>query len=315
MAIAMEGERGQTDQDLHKEVIEAVTKDAKAATASVEALINKIKSGPDTTKGISFLQMKNSLLLEYISNLSYLMLRKTYGKKIEGESAIERLVKLRTVLEKIRPIDQKMRYQVDKLVSIAESGHIGEDDPLMFKANPDNLLSKQDDDEEEDSDEEGNEGVKKSDQKYVAPKNIPRHFDGDKTTEEKEEEKEAAAKKHRISKSLIDDLKRQHLDTPEEVHYTQDIQKTKFINDEKERTRYEEENFIRLPVSKEDNHKRRVAMSTIGSIGNDITSFGSSSFNDSKFADTKKRKRDTPGKDGKSGKKSGKKPKFKKRKF
>jgi len=311
----MEVERGQTDQDLHKEVLEAVTKDAKAATGSVEALINKIKSGPDTNKGISFLAMKNSMLLEYISNLSYLMLRKTYGKKIEGDSAIERLVKLRTVLEKIRPIDQKMKYQVDKLIAIAESGHIGEDDPLMFKANPDNLLSKQDDDEDEDSDEDGNEGIKKTDQKYVAPKNVPKHFDGDKTTEEKEEEKEAAAKKHRISKSLIDDLKRQHLDTPEEVHYSQDIQKTKFIQEEKERTRYEEENFIRLPVTKEDSHKRRVAMSTVGSIGDDITSFGTSNFNDSKFAGAKKRKSDTKGKESKHVKKSAKKGKFKKRKF
>ena len=71
------------------------------------------------------------------------MLRKCSGKKIEGEPAIERLVKLRTVMEKIRPIEQKLRYQVDKLVSIAESGHVADNDPLRFKPNPDNLLPKQ----------------------------------------------------------------------------------------------------------------------------------------------------------------------------
>lgn len=311
----MELEQVQTDQDQHKELLEAVTKDAKAATASVEALISKVKAGPDTRKGISFLQMKNSLLLEYISNLSYLMLRKTYGKKIEGDQAIERLVKLRTIMEKIRPIDQKMKYQVDKLISIAESGHVSADDPLLFKANPDNLLSKQGDSEDEDSDEDGDEEGKKSDQKYVAPKNIPRHFDGDKTSEELEQEKEAAAKKHRISKSLIDDLKRQHLDTPEEVHHHADVKKNKFIQEEKERTRYEEENFIRLPVTKEEKQKRRIAMSTMGSIGDDITSFGSSNFNDSKFAGAKKRKSDSHGKAAKHVKKSAKKSKFKKRKF
>ena len=61
------------------------------------------------------------------------------------------------------------------------------DDPTRFKANPDMLSSKLGDDEDEsedDEDEEEGGEVKKAGQKYVAPKNVPKHFDEDKSKEE-----------------------------------------------------------------------------------------------------------------------------------
>jgi len=298
--------KDKSEIEVHKDLMDDVTKNAKAASVSVQSLIETVKSGVDTSKGISFLEMKNSLLLRYISNLTYLMLRKCHGKGIEGEPAIERLVKLRTVMEKVRPIDQKLRYQVDKLVSIAESGQVGENDPLRFRPNPDNLVTKGDgSDDDSDSDDEKSDAV----QKYVIPKNVPQHFDGDKTTEEIEQEEKNARKKHNLSKSLIEDLKRQHLDTPEEVHHHTDVKKSKFIEEERERTRYEEDNFIRLPVTKADGKKRRSQMSTMATIGDDITSFGATNFDGTRRPE-KRRKGDKHGKKG-----NNKKSKFKKRKF
>lgn len=52
------------------------------------------------------------------------------------------MVELRTVLEKTRPIDQRLKYQVDKLVKAAVTGASSQNDPTNFKANPDNMLSK-----------------------------------------------------------------------------------------------------------------------------------------------------------------------------
>ena len=47
------------------------------------------------------------------------------------------------VLERIKPIDQKLRYQIDKLIKAANTGQaIGRNDPLQFKPNPDALVSK-----------------------------------------------------------------------------------------------------------------------------------------------------------------------------
>lgn len=51
---------------------------------------------------------------------------------------IDKLVELRTVLEKMRPIDQKLKYQVDKLLRQAADGK-GEADPLRHRANLDNF--------------------------------------------------------------------------------------------------------------------------------------------------------------------------------
>lgn len=54
----------------------------------------------------------------------------------------ERLVEIRTLLERMRPVEHKLRYQIDKLLKIATTGKFETTDPLQFKANPNNLISK-----------------------------------------------------------------------------------------------------------------------------------------------------------------------------
>ena len=78
----------------------------------------------------------------YLMNLTYVMLQKTEGRPVSGCPAVDRLVEIRTVLERVRPIDQKLQYQVDKLVKTAATGVVAENDPLHFKPNPANLRSK-----------------------------------------------------------------------------------------------------------------------------------------------------------------------------
>lgn len=95
------------------------------------------------------------------------MLRKSFGETIENETCIERLVENRTVLEKMRPVEKKLKYQVfrlsvgtfqnfyaivynicqpqiDKYAKIADDGFVPGNDPLHFKPNPEAL---EDDDE------------------------------------------------------------------------------------------------------------------------------------------------------------------------
>lgn len=55
------------------------------------------------------------------------------GKTIERDPSIDRLIEIRAVLEKIRPIDVKLRYQIDKLVKSAISGTSSTLDPLNYK--------------------------------------------------------------------------------------------------------------------------------------------------------------------------------------
>lgn len=149
----------------------------------VDDMLTKVKNGEvSTDKGLSFLEMKYHMLLSYLINLTYVVLRKCSGERIEGDPSIDRLVEIRTVLEKIRPIDQKLKYQIDKLVKTTVTGTSANNDPSNFKANPDALMPKLDGaDEDSDSEEDDDDPANKSKQSrksgvYVPPKLAAVHY-------------------------------------------------------------------------------------------------------------------------------------------
>merc|ERR1712018_922359 len=117
--------------------------------------------------------------------------------------------------------------------------------------------------------------------KYVPPKNVPSFDSGDVETLERNEEERN--KKRSLSKSIMEDLRRQHSDLPDEEHTNvHDTMRSQQIAKMKERIRYEEDNFMRLPMTKKDKHKRG-QMTTIGTLGDELTSFGENNWsNDSK---------------------------------
>ena len=298
-----------SDLPQHLQLLVECTEQSDSAGQLVRKMIAEL--APGTESGLSFLELKNHLMLDYLTNLTYLQLVKASGKSLVNEPVVLRLVELRTVLEKMRPMEQKLKYQIDKALKVAESGTIRPDDPLHFKANPSALMGKLtagggDEEDSEDADPESK--AASSEGKYVVPKHVPAYYDEDKSKETLEEEAGKKEKKKLLSKSLIEDLKRQHLDTPEEVYEQEDTMKKRKIEAIRERTRYEEENFTRLPLSKKMKHSRK-QMSTIGTIGDEITSFGLNYFSEKGGGGDKKK-----GGGGKNrGRKSGKsKKKFRK---
>lgn len=149
----------------------------------VDNMLVRVKNGEiSTDKGLSFLEMKYHMLLSYLINLTYVVLRKCSGERIEGDPSIDRLIEIRTVLEKIRPIDHKLKYQIDKLVKTAVTGTINSDDPSNFRANPDALVAKLDSEDSDSDQEEDEDGVKSTTQQsrksnvYVPPKLAAVHY-------------------------------------------------------------------------------------------------------------------------------------------
>merc|ERR1711978_173071 len=85
-------------------------------------------------------------------------------------------------------------------------------------------------------------------------------------------------KKRSLSKSIMEDLRRQHSDLPDEEHSNvHDTMRAQQIAKMKERIRYEEDNFMRLPLTKKTSIKRR-QMTTIGTLGDELTYFGGNNF-------------------------------------
>lgn len=276
---------------------------------SVTAIVRNIDKKVDdaetsTSKGISLLEIKYQLMLSYLINLTYLLLWKSQGEHIQGDAAIERLVEIRTVLEKIRPIDQKLKYQIDKLVKTATTGQINENDPLRFKPNPDNLISKLDESESESEGEEEKEMKAVKEKKYVPPKLAPMHYAEDITVKDKTERLLEKAKKRALSSSIMQELKKQYYDGPEEIH---EYSHSK-IREEKEKLhkeRYEEEYLTRLPVTKKEKQATRRNVNLMSNLGQ-ITEFGdlrplTGGIDEELLRVTKKRK--TPRKGPKSKKK------------
>lgn len=168
----------------------------------------------------------------------------------------------------MRPIDQKMKYQIDKMIKAATTGVAGgENDPLRFKPNPDNMATKLNDEDSESSDEE--DGQKKS-KVYVPPKvaAVPYDEDGDKKTrKEKDEER---SRKRVLASSLLQDLRDEYSEGPQEIRdeTVSRWRKQKDKEEEEERTRYEEDNLLRLPA------KRKKKMTERAETGlDDLTSF------------------------------------------
>lgn len=287
----------QTPPPKQLEDFKNILEDLKDRTSESKAIANDLKKQAqdlDLGAGLSFLQVKNGVMLDYLSNLTLIMLRKCSGKSINGQEAIERIVEDRTVLEKMKPIEKKLKYQIDKALKVVESGQLSTDDPMNFKPNLSGLkdTAKDSDDSEDDSEDEEEETNQKmtkksnSSGKYIPPKNVPAFTDDAETLEKMQEER---VKKRSLSKSLVEDLRRQHLDLPEEEHSHVDTMRAQQIAKMKERIRYEEENFTRLPLSKKDKHKRR-QMTTMGTLGDELTYFGENNFFSEKSSGSKKRK-------------------------
>ncbi|XP_038222961.1 neuroguidin isoform X1 [Zerene cesonia] len=254
----------------------------------VDNMLIRVKNGEMTTdKGLSFLEMKYQMLLSYLINLTYIVLRKCSGEKIESDPSIDRLVEIRTVLEKIRPIDSKLKYQIDKLVKTAVVGATSEEDPQSYHANPANLVSKVDNSEDESS-EMSDDAEKPKDNKsnvYVPPKLAAVHYEENIPRKDNEKNKERARKQF-LNSSVMRELREEYSEAPTEVT-TGNYVKHSISKQEQEKTEYEENYLTRLPVTKAEKNRRK-KLTTVGMLADEIT--GSRSISRKHKLKTKKGK-------------------------
>ncbi|KAF3447268.1 hypothetical protein FNV43_RR12448 [Rhamnella rubrinervis] len=228
----------------------------------VQALTVKVKSNQfPTAEGLSYLEAKHLLLLNYCQSLVYYLLRKAKGNSIEGHPVVRSLVEIRLFLEKIRPIDKKLQYQIQKLtkVTIGATDNAGPsekesdvpqqtEDLLTYRPNPDMLVSKAD--------------VTSKDGVYRPPKFAPTSMEEDKTSKQdrnalrKERNTLRQAKQSAYMRELMNDLEGR----PDEIQETvgaESIELSRYKAKMEERARREEELFIRAPVTKEEKKREK----------------------------------------------------------
>lgn len=315
-----------------KVLLEDINSNSSALFGFVERFIRKISDKElPTAKGISFLELKNFTLLGYLIDVTYLILRKCKGLSIEGNTAIDRLVELRTTLEKMKPINYKLKYRIDKVIRAANTGAIHSDDPLQLRPKPTDLIlneggeNEEEVDEDQESDEAHEDGpstskaAKKNNNVYVPPKVSAMHYNEDDSAETRKQRLLDKAKRRAMSTSVIQELRNEFDEAPEEI-VEATIGKKNQNKMAKERQRYEEEYLVRLNVTKKQRSAEsgRHGLTTLSSLGRDITRFENVSVLDQDHPDEEafgRKRKATGSTPGKGGKKSfGKKKKFNKKK-
>ncbi|KAL5652348.1 hypothetical protein ACJX0J_037806, partial [Zea mays] len=226
----------------------------------VEAITRKVKANQlPAGNGIGYLEAKNHMLLGYCQDIVYYLLRKTKGLSVDGHPVVRSLVEIRLFLEKIRPIDKKAEYQIQKLTNAADNatarekagnaevkgkdGHSDEEDLLMYRPNPEMMDTKPGPDGQD------TDGV------YRPPKFMPTSMDDEEKRHKKDSRRDKAiarvATENPYIKEIIDDA----ADRPEEWKETVGDESREFgryMRQREEQEKQEEELFTRAPVTKRD---------------------------------------------------------------
>ncbi|TYZ58915.1 hypothetical protein PybrP1_009519 [[Pythium] brassicae (nom. inval.)] len=210
-----------------------------------------------TEEGMSYLQVKNHALLAYTKlELFFALLKLEAPERVRDHAVFKELVRYRTLLERVRPLDRKLKYQIDKMLKVAVSGGKDMDESLNYAPNPDQLVGQ--DGQADSDDDSGRPGAASKDGIYRAPRLASVPYD--------EEEKEAAKKakreernRKRMQKStILSELREEFSERPTEIFAGGSSAVDKELaREEAEKKDYEESRFVRLVTSRKDKIRKR----------------------------------------------------------
>ncbi|KAK7311662.1 hypothetical protein RJT34_09942 [Clitoria ternatea] len=229
----------------------------------IQSLTAMVKEGQyPTADGFSFLEAKNLLLLNYCQSLVYYLLRKAKGLSIEDHPVVRSIVEIRLFLEKIRPIDKKQQYQIQKLMKVSENATRSDiqsekepvassksEDASKYRPNPDMLVSKVDLTSQDVNDV------------YQPVKFAPTSMDLDKASKHernavrREKEILKNAKQSDYIRTLMNDME----ERPEEIRDFEGTSREvdRYIAKMEERSRQEEDLFTRVPLTKQERKREK----------------------------------------------------------
>ena len=242
---------GKTDKELASLLADLHVKAAELRE-TVAPLLQKAEAGEiETSSGLSFLELKNVLLLNYCLNLNFYLLLKAEGRPVKDHPVIDELVRLRLLLEKTKPIDEKLRPRVNRLLKTAALGLDSVmNDPSMLRANPGQML--QTVAEKSSGRKKVEEPVEDEDLVYRAPRATSMFFDQEESKLAKRERREQRIKERAAKSSIMKMVREEFADGPEEV--STNLHVMDVAEEEREAQReiqeYEEDNFIRLRPTK-----------------------------------------------------------------
>lgn len=212
-----------------------------------------------------YLEVKQQLMLSYCVNIVFYLAMKAEGRSVAAHPVMKRLLELRYIIEKMRPIDAKLKYQIDRFLTTPAAEQ---------STNHPNLKAMMDD---EDSDASEEEDAKAK--VYKPPKMQAVYYEHEKNMEKMDKKMENKRKKIKNSE-IMETLNEEFGHTPEVSSSSGIASKSKvekeLAEEESERRDFEEERFIRLTLSRKDKKsiKKRQAESKQNDLLGDIGDIG-----------------------------------------
>ncbi|TRM62761.1 hypothetical protein BD626DRAFT_548578 [Schizophyllum amplum] len=248
--------------------------------SSVRELIASLRNDDDRLDckdGISLLSLKHHILLTYMQSLALVNTRRVIGHTLSTRTPpaepfssadritrgdnpgdlVDSMIEGRIALEKISILEGRMRYQIEKLMRLAEepekSTNVA-DDPLAFRPNPQNLLDAQNDgDSDAESVASRASHSAGKDEIYRPPRLAPMPYNPT-TSKEKRASKRTALPPPTALRALADPSQ-PHAESTSGLGTTPSLQsaRARYLT---RLNNYEEENFTRVVMRKRDALRR-----------------------------------------------------------
>mmetsp|Transcript_14414 Transcript_14414/g.36496 ORF Transcript_14414/g.36496 Transcript_14414/m.36496 type:complete len:677 (+) Transcript_14414:125-2155(+) len=238
----------------------------------VAPVLGKVRAGElPTSNGVSYLEAKFQAMLTYCINIAFYLHLKAKGEAVREHPVIAELVRVRSILERLKPLDIKLKGQLDELLAAATSGARAQS--LRSKARP-NIADLMDDDDDEGEESEAESDVEEPQDKrrsasakgsfgaatYRAPREmlVSSTFEEDERSEERHRKKQAKLLRKLKKNQLLQELNDEFTDRPSEmpsIGATMEDAENRRIA--AERQKYEDENFVRLRETKKERAERR----------------------------------------------------------
>ncbi|TFK76559.1 hypothetical protein BDN72DRAFT_831143 [Pluteus cervinus] len=258
-----------------------------AATRGVIQNLRARASQLETKDGISLLTLKHHVFLSYLQSLVLLTARQALGHSLLQRSPpeapfssedcgprgsglgdfVDRMIEGRVILEKIKTLESRMRYQIEKLVKLSEeqenTNNSAANDPLAFRPNPENLLEGKQDFEPNHSDAEPNDEI------YRPPRLAPVPYIEKTSSQGRKNRPPVPSALASLAHSAAGPS-RPHSESTSGLGSTPSLASAR-ASQLKRMTEFEEENFTRLVMKKKD-AKRRATDEAALALGGDLGS-------------------------------------------
>jgi len=306
-----EKEEKSIDEQLKEEQLQDQAQRARDFFSNLQAELDEVEG--DLKDGLSYLDMKNDTLLSYMIDLCNIILRKVRGETISGHASVERCINYRVILEKIKAIDQRIAYQLNKVISLPDDAR--EEDQGINVDNLDiNIESSDGEDSSNENADDKDSQTSGTSEAVSDEGDEGTDFDGSVSASEEENEdneqrkhrssndnadthelKErldrarilASAKEDKKKKRTLGREKKSRIYVPPKIRpvkfddagresrrkdyneFYQDeddgeiVEETRNVRDD-ERTRFEEENYTRLPDDNPKKAKRKLRTKSLG---------------------------------------------------